>query len=182
MKLIILARDVVITHNPALPVESAEAWVPVPGSLEAIARLTNAGYHLVAITGSTRMLSLSIETLNRIHEKMYRLAVEAGGSIEAIFFSTDAEPADDDDASYTWMLEEIRRRLKISLQGVPVVGGAGRDLQAARRVGAIPVLVRLGAGGTTPAETIDLAATALVFDDLAAVADFILAQPDSVRQ
>ncbi len=180
MKLIILARDVVITHNPALPVESAEAWVPVPGSLEAVARLTNAGYHVVAITGSTR--TPSIETLNRIHEKMHRLAVEAGGLIEAIFFSADAEQADDAGASYSLILEEIRRRLKISLQGVLVVGVAGRDLQAARRVGATPVLVRLGASGTTPAETMALAATALVFDDLAAVADFILAQPDCVRQ
>ena len=101
--------------------------------------------------------------------------------IEAIFFSTAAEPADDVGASYTLILEDIRRRLKISLQGAPVVGIAGRDLQAARRVGATPVLVRLGAGGT-PAETMALAATALVFDDLAAVADFILAQADTVRQ
>jgi D-glycero-D-manno-heptose 1,7-bisphosphate phosphatase len=180
MKLIILARDVVITHNPALPVESAEAWVPVPGSLEAVARLTNAGYHLVAITRPGPMIS--IETLNRIHERMHRLAVEAGGLIEAIFFNAGDEQADDIGVCFNLMLEEIRWRLRTSLQGVPVVGVAGSDFQAAQRSGAIPVLVRLDAGEVIPAETTVLADPALVFDDLPAVADFILAQPDSVRQ
>lgn len=180
MKLIILARDVIIAHNPSLPIESAEAWIPVSGSLEAIARLTNAGYHVVAITGSTLMLS--IETLNRIHEKMYRLTLEAGGLIEAIFFSAAGEQADEAGASTNRILEDIRRRLKLNLQGVPVVSVATGDLQAARKLGATPILVRLGAGVATPAETIRLAAADLVFDDLVAVADFILTQPDPMQK
>jgi D-glycero-D-manno-heptose 1,7-bisphosphate phosphatase len=180
MKLIILARDVIIAHNPALPIESAESWIPVPGSLEAVARLTNAGYHVVAITGSTPMLS--IETLNRIHEKMYRLTLEAGGLIEAIFFSADGEQTDESSASATLILEDIRRRLKLNLQGVPVVSIAAGDLQTARKLGATPILVSPGAGVAAPAETIRLVTADLVFNDLVAVADFILAQPDPMRQ
>ena len=180
MKLIILARDVIIAHNPALPIESAEAWIPVPGSLEAIARLTNAGYHVVAIAGFTPMLS--IEILNRIHEKMHRLTLEAGGLIEAIFFNAGAEQADEGYASATPILEDIRRRLKINLQGAPVVSIAEGDLQAARKVGATPILVRPGAGVATPTEPIRLATADRVFDDLVAVADFVLAQPDPMRQ
>jgi len=183
MKLVILTRDIVITHNPTMPVESAEGWVPVAGSLEAVARLANAGYHIVAIAPRSGPAGgLSIEALNRIHEKMYRLAVEAGGLIEAIFFNAGAGSGADLDASCFGMLEEIRRRLKTSLQGIPVIGVDERDFQAVRRMGATPVLVRLGTGETPAAETMTPAATALIFDDLAATADYILAQPDTVRQ
>jgi D-glycero-D-manno-heptose 1,7-bisphosphate phosphatase len=182
MKLIILDRDGVINHDSNAFIKSPAEWIPIPGSLEAIARLTNAGYHVVVATnqsGIGRGL-LDIETLNRIHEKMHRLVAEAGGFIEAVFFCTDS-----DDTSYyrkpnPGMLEDIGRRLKISLPGVPVVGDSLRDLQAAWAVGATPILVRTGKGELTLAKIPPLAEDVLVFDDLAAAADFILTQPDPV--
>ncbi|MFO1430350.1 MAG: hypothetical protein U1F76_09460 [Candidatus Competibacteraceae bacterium] len=180
MKLIILARNVIIAHNPALPAESAEAWIPLPGSLEAIARLTNGGYHVVAFTGSNP--TSSIEILNRIHERMHRLALEAGGLIEAIFFNAGAEQADDVGASAIQILEDIRRRLKINLQGVPVVSIASNDLQAARKVGATAILVRADASVAAPVGTIEPVMANLIFSDLMAAADFILSQSDPMRQ
>jgi D-glycero-D-manno-heptose 1,7-bisphosphate phosphatase len=182
MKLIILDRDGVINHDSDAFIKSPDEWVPIPGSLEAIARLTNAGYHVVVATnqsGIGRGL-LDIETLNQIHEKMHHLVAEAGGFIEAVFFCTDI-----DDTNYyrkpnSGMLEDIGRRLKINLPGVPVVGDSLRDLQAAQAVGATPILVRTGKGEITLAKAPAIAEDVLVFDDLAAATDFILAQPDPV--
>jgi D-glycero-D-manno-heptose 1,7-bisphosphate phosphatase len=184
MKLIVLDRDGVINQDSDVFIKSPDEWVPLPGSLEAIARLTNSGYHVVVATNQSGLARglLDLETLNRIHEKMHRLVAGAGGFIEAVFFCPGI-----DDANYyrkpnPGMLEDIGRRLKISLSGIPVVGDSLRDLQAARAVGATPILVRTGKGQCTLARAPALAEAVLVFDDLAATADFILAQPNPVLQ
>ena len=89
MKLIILDRDGVINEDSAAYIKSPDEWIPIPGSLEAIARLTHAGYRVVVATnqsGVGRGL-FDLETLNLIHKKMHRMAQEAGGVIEAVFFA-----------------------------------------------------------------------------------------------
>ena len=88
MQLVILDRDGVINEDSADYIKSPEEWIPIPGSLEAIARLHHAGWHVVVATnqsGIARKL-FDPDILMRIHEKMHRSVSDAGGLIEAVFF------------------------------------------------------------------------------------------------
>jgi D-glycero-D-manno-heptose 1,7-bisphosphate phosphatase len=152
MQLVILDRDGVINEDSDEFIKSPDEWKPLPGSLEAIAQLTNAGWRVVVVTnqsGIARKL-FDIDTLNAIHDKMYNLVSEYGGVIEAVFFCPHG-PKDNCDCRKPkpGMLEEISRRLHVRLEGVPVIGDSLRDLEAARAVGAQPILVRTGKGSRT---------------------------------
>lgn len=182
MKLIILDRDGVINEDADDYIKSSEEWIPIPGSLEAIARLNHAGYRVMVATNQSglRRGLLDMEALNRIHEKMHRLVYEAGGSIDAIFFCPDTDDANYDRKPNPGMLKDIGQRLKMKLEDVPAVGDSLRDLKAAQAVGAKPILVLTGKGEHTLSENPDLQVQGIwVFDDLAAVVDFILAKKPS---
>lgn len=177
MKLIILDRDGVINEDSDNFIKSPEEWIPITGSLEAIARLTLAGYLVVVATNQSGIARglFDIETLNRIHQKMHQQAQEAGGVIQAVFFCPDVDMANPDRKPNPGMLKKIAQRLKVSLKAVPVVGDSLRDLQAAQAAGAIPILVLTGNGRNTLNNCTDLS-NVLVFDDLTAVADALLAE------
>ena len=152
MRLVILDRDGVINEDSDEFIKSPDEWKPLPGSLEAIAQLTNAGWRVVVATnqsGLSRKL-FDIDTLNAIHNKMYSMVNEYGGVIDAVFFCPHG-PKDQCDCRKPkpGMLEQIAQRLRIKLDGVPVIGDSLRDLQAAQAVGAQPVLVRTGKGTKT---------------------------------
>lgn len=149
MKLIILDRDGVINEDSDDYIKSPDEWLPLPGSLEAIARLTNAGYRIVVSTnqsGIARKL-FDLPALNAIHDKMHQLVVEQGGEIDAVFFCPHG-PGDHCDCRKPapGMMHAISRRLGVSLEGVPVVGDSLRDIESARAVNAQPILVRTGKG------------------------------------
>ena len=176
MKLIILDRDGVINEDSDAYIKSPDEWTPIPGSLEAIARLNHAGYRVVVATnqsGVGRGL-FDLETLNRIHKKMHRMAQEAGGLIDAVFFCLDVDAAHPHRKPNPGMLLEIGRRLKCSLQGVPVVGDSVRDIRAARAANAWPLLVRTGKGARTLEQEAESCANVLVFDHLAAIATYLI--------
>lgn len=178
MKLIILDRDGVINEDSADFIKSPDEWVPIPGSLEAIARLNHAGYRVVIATnqsGVGRGL-FDLHTLNLIHRKMYRMVQEMGGSIDAVFFCPDVDEANPFRKPNPGMFMEIGRRLKCGLTGVPVVGDSARDIRAARAASARPVLVRTGKGIETLKRESAICANVEVFDDLATVADFMIAR------
>ena len=84
MKLIILDRDGVINEDSDLFIKSPDEWIPLPGSLEAIARLTKAGYTIVVATNQSGLGRgyFDIMTLNAIHQKMQNAVKAAGGLIE----------------------------------------------------------------------------------------------------
>lgn len=152
MRLVILDRDGVINEDSDEFIKSPDEWKPLPGSLEAIAQLTNAGWRVVVATnqsGLARKL-FDIDTLNAIHKKMYNMVNEYGGVIEAVFFCPHG-PKDNCDCRKPkpGMLEQISQRLRVKLDGVPVIGDSLRDIQAAHAVGAQPVLVRTGKGTKT---------------------------------
>ncbi|HXH02705.1 MAG TPA: D-glycero-beta-D-manno-heptose 1,7-bisphosphate 7-phosphatase [Candidatus Competibacteraceae bacterium] len=179
MKLIILDRDGVINEDSDDYIKSPEEWKPIPGSLEAIARLNHAGWRVVVASNQSGIARglFDIETLNRIHDKMHRQVQEAGGSIEAVLFCADSDDANPYRKPNPGMLLEIARRLRIDLKGVPVVGDSLRDLKAARAVGAWPCLVLTGKGRATQARGVGLEGVS-VFADLAALADHLLAQSE----
>ncbi len=181
MRLVILDRDGVINFDRDAYIRSPEEWRPIPGSLEAIARLCREDYRVIVATnqsGVGRGL-LDVSTLNRIHRRMLERVRKKGGDIDAVFFCPHT-PADDCTCRKPrpGMLEDIAKRLKTSLAGVPVVGDAMRDLQAAQAVNALPVLVLTGKKApVTTAERIisepELAHTP-VFRDLSTFADALL--------
>jgi D-glycero-D-manno-heptose 1,7-bisphosphate phosphatase len=152
MKLVILDRDGVINRDSGDYIRTPEEWLPLPGSLEAIAKFTQAGYHVVVATnqsGIGRGL-FEMATLNAIHERMHRAVAQAGGRIDAVFYCPHAQEANCDCRKpKPGLLEEIGRRFNTELKDVPVIGDALRDLQAAAAVGAQPILVLTGKGEGT---------------------------------
>lgn len=181
MQLIILDRDGVINQDSDHYVKTAEEWQPVPGSIEAIARLADAGYTVVVATnqsGLSRGL-FGLDELESIHHKMCSLAEQAGGYISAIFYCPHVpeehcrcrKPA-------PGLFEAIAREFDTDLREVPVIGDSLRDLQAGLLLGCTPILVRTGKGLINEPllgaqEDLNLR-NALVFDDLAAAADHLL--------
>ena len=152
MKLVILDRDGTINHDSDQYIKSPAEWKPIKGSLEAIARLTQAGYRVVVATNQSGIARglFDTATLNAIHDAMQRAVQQAGGRIDAIFFCPHAgEAGCDCRKPRPGMLLEIGRRLNTPLEGVPMVGDSLRDLQAAAAAGARPVLVLTGKGRKT---------------------------------
>ncbi len=176
MKLIILDRDGVINQDSDNFIKSPEEWIAIPGSLEAIARLNQAGYRVVVATnqsGVGRGL-FDIEALHRIHEKLRCELTAAGGSIDAIFYCPH-RPEDDCACRKPrpGLLLDIASRLQALLSGVPAVGDSLRDIQAAQAVGARPILVKTGKGQRTLDGQNDLGDVA-VYEDLAATVETLL--------
>lgn len=176
MKLIILDRDGVINYDSDKFIKSPDEWIPIPGSLEAIARLNQAGYRVVVSTNQSGLARglFSIETLNAIHQKMHRAAQQVGADIDAIFFCPHA--ADDNcdcRKPKPGMLQEISKRFDIHLKGVPTIGDSLRDLQAGFIVGCTPYLVLTGKGEKT-LEKGGLPPGTTVHADLATAVDHLL--------
>jgi D-glycero-D-manno-heptose 1,7-bisphosphate phosphatase len=176
MKLVILDRDGVINYDSDAYIRSPEEWKPIPGSLEAIVKLNQAGYRVVLATnqsGIGRGL-FEMATLNAIHDKLHRALGQLGGRIDAIFFCPHAqEDACNCRKPKPGLYEEIGHRLNISLKDVPSVGDALRDLQAAVAVGAKPILVLTGKGAKTAREG-GLPPGTLTFPDLAAAVQALI--------
>jgi D-glycero-D-manno-heptose 1,7-bisphosphate phosphatase len=172
LKLVILDRDGVINADSDQFIKSPDDWKPIPGSLEAIARLTQAGYRVVVATnqsGVGRGL-FDMATLNSINNKMHRAVEKAGGRIEAVFYCPDAaESASEFRKPMPGMFRDIGERFNTHLAGVPAVGDSLRDLQAAAAVDAQPILVLTGKGEKTR-DAGGLPEGTRIYSDLASVA------------
>ena len=177
MKLIILDRYGVINFDSMQFIKSPTEWKPIPGSLDAIARLTQADYRVVIATnqsGIGRGL-FDLDTLNAIHAKMHRAVQSVGGCIDAIFYCP--HPADskcDCRKPKPGMFQRIAACFNVDLIGKPAVGDSLRDLQAAAAVGACPYLVLTGKGENTLREG-NLPEGTKIFPDLAAAVEHLLA-------
>jgi len=152
MKLVILDRDGVINQESPEFIKTPDEWIPVKGSLQAIGRLSQAGYDVVVMTnqsGIGRNL-LSADMLGQIHVRMIDYIQQHGGKIQSILFCPHL-PDDGCECRKPkiGMYKELASRLGISFKGVYSVGDSLRDLQAAKAVGAVPVLVKTGNGRKT---------------------------------
>jgi D-glycero-D-manno-heptose 1,7-bisphosphate phosphatase len=152
MKLVVLDRDGVINLDSEHYIKSPEEWKPIAGSLEAIARFTQAGFRVVVATnqsGVGRGL-FDTATLNAVHDKMHKAVNQLGGRIDAVFFCPHAQDAGCACRKpQPGMLLEIAERFDVALAGVPAIGDSLRDLQAASAAGARPILVLTGKGEQT---------------------------------
>ncbi|WP_324779344.1 D-glycero-beta-D-manno-heptose 1,7-bisphosphate 7-phosphatase [Thiobacillus sedimenti] len=152
MKLIILDRDGVINFDSDQFIKSPDEWRPIPGSLEAIARLTREGWRVVVATNQSGLARglFEMATLNAIHAKMHKAVAQAGGRIDAVFYCPHAADMNCGCRKpKSGLFEEIAARYGRDLHGVPAVGDSLRDLLAAASVGARPMLVRTGKGEKT---------------------------------
>lgn len=172
MKLVILDRDGTINVDSPDYIKSPAEWTPIPGSLEAIARLHQADYRVVVATnqsGIGRGLFDS-QALFAIHDKLQRALGLVGGRIDAFFFC----PHKADDACgcrkpQPGMLLEVARRFNVAIEDVFMVGDSRKDLDAAAAAGARPVLVLTGNGAKTQAQG-NLPQGTTVYPDLGAFA------------
>jgi D-glycero-D-manno-heptose 1,7-bisphosphate phosphatase len=196
-KILILDRDGVINQDSDDFIKSPDEWLPIESSLEAIARLTKAGYHIFVLSNQSGIARgyFSLEILSEIHEKMHTLVESHGGKIHHVFFCPHG-PHDDCDCRkpkaglYDQLASHLNSYTSYSPLASPVdselnqanlfdkthsIGDSIRDLQAAVTAGAKPVLVRTGKGIKSEAllDENQLAGT-LTFDNLASYTDWLL--------
>ena len=172
MKLVILDRDGTINHDSDAYIKSTAEWRPIAGSIEAIARLTQAGYRVVVATNQSGIARGLFDTtaLIAIHDMLQRAVNQAGGRIDAFFFCPHAADAKCRCRKpQPGMLLEIGRRFNVALENAWMVGDARRDVEAAAAAGARPVLVLTGKGKAAHEEG-ELPAGTQVFPDLASFA------------
>ncbi|WP_295404255.1 D-glycero-beta-D-manno-heptose 1,7-bisphosphate 7-phosphatase [uncultured Thiocystis sp.] len=151
-RVLILDRDGVINEDSDAYIKSLNEWIPLPGSIEAIARLSHAGFRIAVATNQSGLGRglFSLGDLNAMHQQLRNLVAAQGGRIEMIAFCPHGPdencPCRKPKAG---LLEEIARRMNVDLTAVPVVGDSIGDLIAARLVGAEPWLVMTGKGRRT---------------------------------
>ena len=176
LKLVILDRDGVINQDSDQPVKSEQEWIPIDGSLEAIAALNQAGYKVVIATEQSGLgLGLfNIDALNAMHNKMHRALDSLGAQIEAVLFCPHT-PEDNCDCRKpnSGMLQQIRERFFTELEDVPVISNGQKALESALAVGAQPMLVLTGKGNET-LQALDKALNIPVYDNLASAVDALL--------
>lgn len=180
--LVILDRDGVINRDSSAFVKSADEWLPLPGSIEAIARLDRAGF-TVAVASNQSGLARGLfdrSALRSMHRKMRRLVAAEGGHIARIVVC----PHGPDEGCRcrkpgTALLERLARFFGCSLKAVPVIGDSLRDLQAAKAAGARPILVRTGNGRKTEPRLPEALRATEIFDDLGAVAGALIEEARS---
>lgn len=174
--MIILDRDGVINYDRKDFVKSPEEWIPIPGSLEAIAQLNRAGFKIVIATNQSGLARglFDIEALNSIHQKMILGLSQINGHVDGIYYCPH-HPLDDCPCRKPkpGMLQQIVHDYKINLSKEAIaIGDSWRDIQAAQAAGCPAILVKTGNGEQTLRE--QSLEHILVFDDLASVASEIL--------
>jgi len=174
---VLLDRDGVINADSDAFIKSPEEWRPLPGSLEAIAELSRHGIKVVVISNQSGLARglFDLATLQRIHDKMRRMVEAHGGEISAIYFCPHGP---DDGCSCRkpkpGLLQAFGRDYQVELRGIPLIGDSLRDIQAARAVGAAPILVKTGKGRQTLADNPDIDIP--VFEDLHDAVPYLLAK------
>ncbi len=179
MKLIILDRDGTINYDSDDFVKTPEEWMPLPGALEAIARLNHAGWHVVIASNQSGLGRglFDVASLNAIHTKMHKMLAAVGGRVDAVFYCPHSpQESCTCRKPLLGLFEQIGARFGVQLKGVPTAGDSLRDLQAGAAVGCEPHLVLTGksaqfrAGGQPDG----MPYGTFFHQDLSAFVDFIL--------
>ena len=175
-KLIILDRDGVINEDSDNYVRSVDEWIPIPGSIEAIAKLSKAGFKIAVATNQSGLARgfFTLDTLTAMHKKMTSLVVSLGGEIHSIKFC----PHGPDDncrcrKPLPGLIIQIEDELNLPSQDAWLIGDSLRDLQAAREAGCKPILVKTGKGERTLAQGKGLQDIP-IYNNLAEFADSLL--------
>ena len=175
-KLVILDRDGVINEDSDNYIRSVDEWIPVPGSIEAIARLSKAGYTIAVATNQSGIARgyYPLSELDAMHAKMTALVQQHDGNIDCIKYCPHGpDEGCDCRKPNTGLVEQIEQHLKLSASGAWFVGDSLKDLQCARKKSCKPALVKTGKGERTLAKGQELEGIP-VFESLADFADQLL--------
>lgn len=152
MKLIILDRDGVINEDSPDYVKGPDEWHAIPGSLQAIARLHQAGWTVVVASNQSGLARglFDISALTAIHLKLRKELAQLSGAVDSFFVC----PHGPDDGCLCrkplpGLFHDIARRYDVDLTDVPTVGDSLRDIQAGASAGCRPWLVQTGNGPKT---------------------------------
>ncbi|WP_235537693.1 D-glycero-beta-D-manno-heptose 1,7-bisphosphate 7-phosphatase [Pelomonas sp. Root1217] len=181
MKLVILGRDGTINRYRDDHVKAPEELDPLPGALEAVARLNHAGWHTVLATnqaGIGRGL-LDMASLNAVHIRLNQLLAEKGGRLDAAFFCPHTpEEGCDCRKPLPGLIQQIGERFDVALATIHMVGASLTDLLTAQNAGCMPHLVLTGPFGSLGtnelANLLVQVPTARVHDDLMSFAETII--------
>ena len=181
MKLVILDRDGTINEDSVDYIKSAQEWQPLPGALDAIARLNHAGWHVVVATNQSGLGRglFDVASLNAMHAKMHSMLAAVGGRIDAVFYCPHGpEESCNCRKPAPGLFEQIAERYGMPLTGMPSAGDSARDLVAAVAVGCEPHAVLTGKAAQYPNGVLPATypANTIVHTDLSAFADFIVAR------
>ena len=176
MPFIILDRDGVINYDSDEYIKSPEEWLPIPGSLDAIAQLNRAGFNVLVATNQSGVARglYDLDTLDRIHEKLMHELASRGGYIDEIFFC----PHHPDDACFCrkpqpGLIHQIEKKYPIDLANTFFIGDSWVDMEAARLAGCKPLLVRTGKGELA-LEKYPTLASIHHFPDLAGAVEYVV--------
>ncbi len=176
VRLLILDRDGVINQDSSEFVKSPDEWIPLPGSIDAIAALNRAGFTIAVASNQSGLARGYFDraALDAMHAKFEALLDDAGGCVDRIEICPHG-PDDDCDCRkpLPGMINRLIDHYAVEPRDVIVVGDSRRDLEAAVAAGARPVLVRTGNGTKTEATLDGPLKTTPVFDSLAALARYI---------
>lgn len=178
LKCVVLDRDGVINFDSPDYIKSPEEWRPIPGSLEAIASLNRAGFHVFVATNQSGLgrKYYDMEILDQIHEKFFRELSAVGGHIEEIFYC----PHKPDDNCFCrkpspGMLHQLRDKYKINLSDCYFIGDSAVDVDLAVNADCPFILVLTGNGKTTLQKYISSHAFP-VFENLAEAAHYLISK------
>ncbi|MDD5275817.1 MAG: D-glycero-beta-D-manno-heptose 1,7-bisphosphate 7-phosphatase [Methylovulum sp.] len=172
---VLLDRDGVINEDSDDFIKSPEEWLPIAGSLEAIALLNAHGYKIAVITNQSGLARGLFDTamLEKIHEKMCHLVSAKGGKIDAIYYCPHgADSACHCRKPQPGLLEQCADEHQLTLTDTFFIGDSLRDLQAGLAVNAKPILVKTGKGQKTLTRLPNL--NIPVFDSLYDAASYIV--------
>ncbi len=178
ISLVILDRDGVINQDSDNYIKSVDEWHPIPDSIDAIARLSQAGYRVMVVTNQSGLARGYFDeiTLANMHGYMCSLVESAGGDIEAIFYCPHA-PGDDCHCRkpLPGMLNQIEEEFNLSVHNAFLVGDSEKDIDVGLAKQCRPILVRTGKGASTEKKLeLQKKKRIQIVDDLAAAVDFIL--------
>jgi D-glycero-D-manno-heptose 1,7-bisphosphate phosphatase len=169
-------RDGVVNEDSDEYIKSAAEWIPIPGSIDGIAKLTQAGYRIAIITNQSGLARgiYDLASLNAMHRKLREFLSTSGGQVEMILFCPH-QPSDNCNCRkpHPGLFVQLAQRFGCSLEGVPFIGDSVTDVVAGRIVGMEPILVRSGKGERTLREHPELLSELRVFRDLKAFADSV---------
>ena len=181
MKLIILDRDGTINEEHEDFIKSPEEWIPLPGALEAVAKLNHAGWRTIIASNQSGLGRglFDVAALNAMHAKMNKLLTAMGGRMDAVFYCPHT-PSDNCSCRkpLPGLFEQIIERTGVDARTIPSAGDSLRDMEAAAAAGCEPHLVLTGNALHLRGQSLPVTypANTIMHQDIAAFADFVIAR------
>ena len=177
---IVLDRDGVINHDSDDYVKNEDEWIPITGSMDAIAKLHQKDYQVIVATNQSGLARGYFDevALAAIHQKLNLMVEEAGGLVSAIFYCPHLPGANCQCRKpKTGLFDQAEKELEIALADSYLVGDSLKDLQAALAFRMRPILVRTGKGRETELSLKGrIKVDTPVFDNLEAATNWVLAE------